>query len=80
MNAGVGVTDQGFFISFKEVIFLFFWAIGILIYKLLKFLLPKTYALFVAHIKEELLRDLSNEVKSLKEELIKSKNNQNDRK
>lgn len=51
--------------TFKEAIFWLVGAAGLLIYRLLSWIMPKTYQVFSDHIRREMTRELSQQVLDL---------------
>lgn len=52
--------------TFKESIFLIIGVIGALIYKLLGWIMPKTYDVFFNHFKNLITQDVNDELKEIK--------------
>lgn len=60
--------------TLKELIFLFIGGIGIVLYRILGWAMPKTYNIFFEHIKKILIADVLNELQKLKKETHAMKN------
>jgi hypothetical protein len=60
--------------SFREGIFWFFGLIGLIIYKVLAYLMPQAYEAFFNHIKLKFTADLSKSVSDLTKEVSLYKN------
>lgn len=55
--------------SFQAFIFWFFGVVGVGIYKVLSYIMPKTSAILKAYWKNELTKELRSEISSLRSEL-----------